>query len=92
VPHGVDHRLQEQVPELADHHADDLAGFGSGGGGEPGGAKLGDLPARQFGEPFQQAPPGGDALPRTSIGKLDKKAMRAAYAGIYRQATSAAPS
>jgi acyl-CoA synthetase (AMP-forming)/AMP-acid ligase II len=32
-----------------------------------------------------------DALPRTSVGKLDKKAMRAAYAGIYRQATSAAP-
>ncbi|HUL24936.1 MAG TPA: hypothetical protein VLW44_04075 [Streptosporangiaceae bacterium] len=32
------------------------------------------------------------ALPRTSVGKLDKKAMRAAYAGIYRQATSAAPS
>jgi hypothetical protein len=33
------------MPELADHHADDLAGFGSGGGGDPGGAKLGDLPA-----------------------------------------------
>ncbi len=33
-----------------------------------------------------------NALPRTSVGKLDKKAMRAAYAGIYRQATSAAPS
>ena len=32
-----------------------------------------------------------DALPRTSVGKLDKKAMRAAYADIYRQATSAAP-
>ena len=26
-----------------------------------------------------------DALPRTSVGKLDKKAMRAAYAGTYRQ-------
>jgi non-ribosomal peptide synthetase component E (peptide arylation enzyme) len=24
-----------------------------------------------------------DALPRTSVGKLDKKAMRAAYAGVY---------
>jgi len=33
-----------------------------------------------------------DALPRTSVGKLDKKAMRAAYAETYRQATSAAPS
>ena len=33
-----------------------------------------------------------DALPRTSVGKLDKKAMRATYAGIYRQATSTAPS
>jgi fatty-acyl-CoA synthase len=32
-----------------------------------------------------------DALPRTSVGKLDKKTMRAAYADIYRQATSAAP-
>ena len=32
-----------------------------------------------------------DALPRTSVGKLDKKTMRA-YAGIYRQAASAAPS
>jgi fatty-acyl-CoA synthase len=30
-----------------------------------------------------------DALPRTSVGKLDKKAMRAAYADTYRQATSA---
>jgi fatty-acyl-CoA synthase len=29
-----------------------------------------------------------DALPRTSVGKLDKKAMRAAYADTYRQATS----
>jgi acyl-CoA synthetase (AMP-forming)/AMP-acid ligase II len=28
-----------------------------------------------------------DALPRTSVGKLDKKAMRAAYADIYRQTT-----
>ena len=25
-----------------------------------------------------------DAFPRTSVGKLDKKAMRAAYADIYR--------
>ena len=25
-----------------------------------------------------------DALPRTSVGKLDKKAMRAAHADIYR--------
>jgi acyl-CoA synthetase (AMP-forming)/AMP-acid ligase II len=30
-----------------------------------------------------------DALPRTSVGKLDKKAMRAAYADTYRQAASA---
>ncbi len=28
-----------------------------------------------------------DALPRTSVGKLDKKAMRAAYAGIYLDTT-----
>jgi fatty-acyl-CoA synthase len=28
-----------------------------------------------------------DALPRTSVGKLDKKAMRAAYGDIYRQTT-----
>jgi fatty-acyl-CoA synthase len=28
-----------------------------------------------------------DALPRTSVGKLDKKAMRAAYAGVYLQKT-----
>jgi fatty-acyl-CoA synthase len=28
-----------------------------------------------------------DALPRTSVGKLDKKAMRAVYGGIYRQTT-----
>jgi fatty-acyl-CoA synthase len=28
-----------------------------------------------------------DALPRTSVGKLDKKAMRATYADIYRQTT-----
>ena len=48
------------MPELADHHVDDLAGFGSCGGGDPGGAKLGDLPARQFGEPFEQVPSGGD--------------------------------
>jgi fatty-acyl-CoA synthase len=32
-----------------------------------------------------------EALPRTSVGKLDKKAMRAAYADTYRQVTSAAP-
>jgi fatty-acyl-CoA synthase len=28
-----------------------------------------------------------DALPRTSVDKLDQVAMRAAHAGIYRQAT-----
>jgi fatty-acyl-CoA synthase len=33
-----------------------------------------------------------DTLPRTSVGKLNKKAMRAAYADVYRQATSVAPS
>jgi fatty-acyl-CoA synthase len=32
-----------------------------------------------------------DALPRTSVGKVDKKAMRAAYADTYRQTTSPAP-
>jgi fatty-acyl-CoA synthase len=32
-----------------------------------------------------------DALPRTSVGKLDKKAMRPGYADTYRQVTSAAP-
>ena len=47
------------MPELADHHADDLAGFGSGGGGDPGGAKLGDLPACQVGEPSEQGPSRG---------------------------------
>ena len=30
------------------------------------------------------------ALPRISVGKLDKKAMRAAHADFYRQTTTAA--
>jgi hypothetical protein len=50
------------VPELADHHVDDLAGFGSRDGGESGGTKLGDFPARQFGEPFEQVPSRGDGI------------------------------
>src|SRR6516165_9822902 len=32
------------------------AGFGSRGGGVPGSAKLGNLPARQFGKPCEQPP------------------------------------
>ena len=62
APHGVDHWLQEQAPELADQ------------------LLSGSFATWQLPDKVIYV----DALPRTSVGKLDKKAMRAAYAGVYR--------
>ena len=65
-PHGVHHRLQEQVAELADHHLDHHA-------------RLPAFAKWQLPDTVVYV----EAIPRTSVGKIDKKALRAAHADTY---------
>ena len=71
---------RKQVPGLADHDADDLAGFGSPGGGKPV-ARSWVTSLRQLGESFEQAPFGAH-------GVKDRAAQVIHHSGIGREGTA----